>query len=1050
MLSPSRREKRRVCIVTAEFHGLFKNGGIGTANTGLALSLAEAGHEVVVAYVDAGLVDFDERVAEAADTIAAWAQKGVKLEFVPRNPMLRAGHEDHVAASFTVFQYLRGRGFALVFFNECGGQGYFSLLAKRAGLFPDAPRMVVVTHGANAWVLELNEQLYWSLHPISVDFLERRSVELADDLVSPSRYLVGWMGEKGWRLPASTRIIQNALPLKPNATQREAAIDEIVFFGRLEARKGVELFLSAYTALCAKRDMSRIKVTFLGKFSRIEGVHSGVYVLERTRTWPAPPSLIAELSQEQALSYLSRPGVLAIMPSRAENSPCVVVECIVGAVPFIATDSGGTAELIAEADRARCLCAGAPEALVAAMDAALDDGAPTAQLAVSQEQSRELWLDLVDETSAASASAPMAKRNVSLCLAPGAAGNPTSDAWAAFLAQDFAEIIVVSAKAWTPPTNDPRVRLIVEPAAGVAKARNLAASRARGPWLMFADEGEVILKGEALAGFLTAAAGLGADVVTSPALEFTHAGPPRDGWDGFLGLIPTGANLTLAAFENCLGEGCFLIDRARFLTAGGFDAEVGAGLRDRLLLTEAALSGGTLEVAPTPLFWRRSGDARTLAFDESSSDQRRMLRAFARAEARLVAPALETVVASGPRNRERVTTALTGLGSVAHDLALRLSFMSMRDSEEQHRPFIDYCLARGRFQEGFAFASWLDDPELLALARGGAEAAAEKAALGALREPQPEHVHSISLSRFAADRARALETIGEADLRREDGIVASFPLRGGVAVVKAASLCPPAARRLQATVEAGEGVRVALAACEKFAQVELKGETLASEQRFYWSGWRAPGDIALDISAPFGETADVFLLARGEGERLTWNSLSADVPLFDLTTPSAVSVEPGATPLPRRALAGAECLTPAQDFPGPYFQPGPPSQHHPLVGRPALVRLKRAVFAGATGLRATFSIENEQSRPVAFALWARHTGPAVREVEGLEDSEGFSGWVPVHAAFRKHTAAISFPEPLRQAYDLYLATRVVDFPDNNYCHAVWHDIFVIEKTRDAG
>ena len=50
--------------------------------------------------------------------------------------MLRAGHEDHVAASFTVLQYLHGRGFAVVFFNECGGQGYFSLLAKRAGLFP--------------------------------------------------------------------------------------------------------------------------------------------------------------------------------------------------------------------------------------------------------------------------------------------------------------------------------------------------------------------------------------------------------------------------------------------------------------------------------------------------------------------------------------------------------------------------------------------------------------------------------------------------------------------------------------------------------------------------------------------------------------------------------------------------------------------------------------------------------------------------------------------------------------------------------------------------
>ena len=54
-----------------------------------------------------------------------------------------------------------------------------------------------------------------------------------------------------------------------------------------------------------------------------------------------------------------------------------------------------------------------------------------------------------------------------------------------------------------------------------------------------------------------------------------------------------------------------------------------------------------------------------------------------------------------------------------------------------------------------------------------------------------------------------------------------------------------------------------------------------------------------------------------------------------------------------------------------------------------------------------------------------------------------------HAAFRKHSADIVFSEPLRQAHDLYLATKVVDFPDNNYCHAVWHDIFVMESTPSA-
>ncbi|MDE3175659.1 MAG: glycosyltransferase [Pseudomonadota bacterium] len=1044
MLAPSLDGKRRVCLVTAEFHGLFKNGGIGTANTGLALTLAEAGHEVTVAYVDAGLVDFDERVAAAGDTIAAWAKRGVTLEFVPRNPLLRAGHEDHVAASFTVFQFLQGRGFEVVFFNECGGQGYFSALAKRAGLFADAPRMICVTHGSNAWVLELNSQLYWGLHPISVDFLERRSVELADDVVSPSRYLVGWMTQRGWRLPASTRVIQNALPVEPAAAPpAPAPVAEVVFFGRLEARKGVDLFLSAYSRLCATRDMAKVKVTFLGKFARIEGVHSGVYVLERTRTWPVAPTLITELGQEQALKYLSRPGVLAVTPSRAENSPCVVAECLLAGVAVVATDSGGTAELIAPGDRERALCANTPESLAARIAAALDGGPQPAAMAVPQEQSRRAWLDLLSEPPKPPAPAP-APLAASLCLAPAAPLAP--EAWRAFLAQDFAEIVVVTAEAGGLP-DDARIRRIVAPGLSVAQARNLAAEQARGPWLMFAHERDVVLKPQALAGFLSAAHGLEAEIVTSPSLEFTHAGAPRDGWDGFIGLLPTGSNLTLAAFENCLGEGCFLIDRARFLAVGGFAAEASEALRDRLLLTQAALAGARLEVAPTPLFWRREAAATTLAFGEASADQRRLLQAYGKHEAELLGPALESVLATGPRTRDRVTAALSGLGAAAREMALKLSFMPQRDSTEQNRPFLDYCLARGRLAEAFAFAQWLDDPELAVLARAGAEAAAEKAALGALREPVAR-TRSVALMRIAAERARGVVGVAEGALRNEDGRAIAHPL-SGVAVVKAAGICPPGARRLSAAVSAPQGVRVALVACDRFALLRLDGDTLAGEEPFAWTGWRPPGEIALDLPTPFTESADLLLLSKGEGP-VVWSALAAEVALFDFNSSSLIQLDSGVTPLPRRFLSNAELLTPAADFPGPYFVAGSPTMHHPLVDRPALVRLRHALFQGATGVRALFSVENEQSRPIEFGLWVRRAGAAVREVEGLADSLRFSGWTAVREPFRQYRLDIDFPEPLRQPHDLYLATRVVEFHDNNYCHAVWRDIFVIEATPRAG
>ena len=1044
MLSPSRDGKCRVCLVTAEFHGLFKNGGIGTANTGLAMSLADAGHAVTVAYVDAGLVDFDERVAAAADTIAQWSRRGVTLEFVPRNPLLRAGHEDHVAASYTLFQFLQGRGFDAVLFNECGGQGYFSALAKKAGLFPDAPRLIVVTHGSNAWVLELNAQLYWGLHPISVDFLERRSVELADDVVSPSHYLVGWMSSRNWRLPASTRVIQNALPVEAAfAPPAPAPVGEVVFFGRLESRKGVDLFLAAYSRLCATRDMSHVKVTFLGKFARIEGVHSGVYVLERTRTWPVAPTLITELGQEQALKYLSRPGVLAVMPSRAENSPCVVAECLIAGVAFVATDSGGTVELVAPDDRSHALCANTPESLAEKIAAALDGGPHAAAMAVPQAESRRGWLDLLAEPPAPSAPAT-APAPASLCLAATAPLAP--EAWAAFLAQDFAEIVVVTSDESALP-DDPRIRRFVAPGLSIGQARNLAAEQAQGPWLMFAHERDVILKPRALAGFLSTAQGLEAQIVTSPGLEFAHAGAPRDGWDGFINLLPTGANLTLAAFENCLGDACFLIDRARFLGVGGFAADASDALRDRLLLTQAALAGARLEVAPAPLFWRREKPATTLAFAEASADQRRLLQAYGECHSSLLEPALESVLATGPRTRERVNAALAGLGSVARELALKLSFMPQRDSTEQNRPFLDYCLARGRLAEAFAFAQWLDDPELAALARAGAEAAAEKSALGALREPVAR-TRAVSLMRIAADRARAVVGLAEGAVRNEEGQAIAHPVRG-VTVVKAAGVCPPGARRLAATVSASEATRVALVACDRFALLRLDGENLTGDEPFAWTGWRAPGDIALDLPTPFTESADLLLLSKGEG-RVVWTLLAAEVALFDFKSASVVNLDPGVTPLPRRLLANAEMLSPASDFPGPYFAAGPPTMHHPLIGRPALVRLRQAAFQGATGVRAFFSIENEQSHPVEFGLWVRRPGPAVREVAALADSFRFSGWTTAREPFRQHQTEIVFPEPLRQAHDLYLATRVVEFTDNNYCQAVWHDILVIESTQAAG
>ena len=62
------------------------------------------------------------------------------------------------------------------------------------------------------------------------------------------------------------------------------------------------------------------------------------------------------------------------MPSRLDNSPYVVLECLDNAVPFIATDVGGVAELIHPDDRARALVSENPEEIADRLLDALQNG----------------------------------------------------------------------------------------------------------------------------------------------------------------------------------------------------------------------------------------------------------------------------------------------------------------------------------------------------------------------------------------------------------------------------------------------------------------------------------------------------------------------------------------------------------------------------------------------------------------------------------------------------------------------------------------------------
>ena len=124
----------RICLVTAEFHGLFKNGGIGTANTGLALELAAAGHEVAVAYVEPGDLGVCCPPAKAflAPPAPIGGSAGSILDVVPRWATPKGQRSRIFAGAFRSSNICAHVRFDVVLFNECGGQGYYSLCSPSA------------------------------------------------------------------------------------------------------------------------------------------------------------------------------------------------------------------------------------------------------------------------------------------------------------------------------------------------------------------------------------------------------------------------------------------------------------------------------------------------------------------------------------------------------------------------------------------------------------------------------------------------------------------------------------------------------------------------------------------------------------------------------------------------------------------------------------------------------------------------------------------------------------------------------------------------------
>jgi O-antigen biosynthesis protein len=392
---------RRVAIVTAQLLGYDKTGGVGTATTFLALGLARLGHAVDILYGG------PSSAGPADEWAALYEEGGVHVRPLPQ--LEREIQPRHFRRMRRVELALREAPPDVVITHEYGAPAYTALQLRETGLDFRDTLFIALCHGTRRWVKQVNRNLRVSEEVLEEGVLEEAALALVDAVVSPSAFLLDWMRREGWPLPETTRVIpyltRSAVTDAPQEHPPHAVtrVKRVVFFGRVEERKGIQPFLDALN-LVPPRVLRGIELAFTGSLTKYWPPERIEHELTRsTRRALGRISFASELDQHEALAQLSEPGTLAVMPSLEDNSPNAVYECLERRIPFIASGAGGTYELVAERDRDRVLFEPTTESIAAALIRALKspDGVQPAEPAFDGAASLAAWDALVQQVPTA-------------------------------------------------------------------------------------------------------------------------------------------------------------------------------------------------------------------------------------------------------------------------------------------------------------------------------------------------------------------------------------------------------------------------------------------------------------------------------------------------------------------------------------------------------------------------------------------------------------------------------------------------------------------------
>jgi len=585
----------RICFVSRElapFHG----GGIGTYVTQACRAFVAAGHEVhVITAAHPGLERADTVLPGVQVHVAACNEGPGRMGAARNEPMQRA-----LAVHHTLERLHARLPFDFVEFPEFGGEGAFALRAQRTlGQFGSAV-LAVRLHTPSFERRELNRLSALDLDVASQEYAEEVSLREAHVIVSPTGSLLDRVTRR-LRLQQPSSVIPHPFVAEPSAAPHAEPPGTrpgracILYFGRIEYRKGVHLLIEAAQRLLEKQLDVEVRLvgddTSTGPFGQsmrgwLERRISASW-RERFHFEPARP--------RGELRGLIREAAVCCFPALWDNFPNACLEAMAQGALVVGGDAGGMGELIEDGKSGLLFPSGDAGQLAQRLERALTDEA--LRQSVRQEAPRRISSYCAPERFVAETEALVKRVASSRQLqepspAPrlGPAGAPAvsiivpyynmgrylPETLRSLRAQTFEdyEILLVDDGSTEPDSQrllrelegTPGLRIIHKPNGGLSSARNEGLRHARGRWILPVDADDLLsptFLGKAVE-VMSRSPKLG--YTTSLVSYFTEdPGKPVGGW------VPWGLERDALCLENVASTCTALMERRLLEELGGYD-----------------------------------------------------------------------------------------------------------------------------------------------------------------------------------------------------------------------------------------------------------------------------------------------------------------------------------------------------------------------------------------------------------------------------------------------------------------------------------------------